>query len=179
MASRISTYYTFPDSLLIDRNMASFTNPSISAPLQNLLPSTSFKMKAQLSSFFVLLKYFRNIFIFVSTLGRLTSIFKSNRPDLISERSTISNLLVAAITKTFSLVSNPSSYDRIWLIVEFFSLFALSIMKLFSELRLPKASSSSMKIIEGEVYLAFANNYLTFLGPIPTYISQNSAPLQE
>lgn len=36
-----------------------------------------------------------------------------------------------------------------------------------------------MKITDGDVYFAFANSYLTFFGPMPTYISQNSAALHE
>lgn len=33
--------------------------------------------------------------------------------------------------------------------------------------------------MEGAFYRAFLNNYRTFFAPIPTYISRNSAALQE
>jgi len=41
---------------------------------------------------------------------------------------------------------------------------------------LPIASNSSIKIIDGDFYFAFANNSLTLLAPTPTYISTNSLP---
>ena len=104
--------------------------------------------------------------------GKLISIKRSNLPGLINALSRRFCLLVAAITMTLLSVPKPSISTRIW-----FKVLSLSSWDPCEPLRLrPTASISSIKIIDGDFYLANANKSLTLDAPTPTKISTKSDP---
>mmetsp|Transcript_12777 Transcript_12777/g.26039 ORF Transcript_12777/g.26039 Transcript_12777/m.26039 type:complete len:286 (-) Transcript_12777:560-1417(-) len=105
--------------------------------------------------------------------GRSTFTRRSKRPGRSRALSRTSTLLVAAITITPGLPSNPSISVRIWLRV--CSLSSLPPAKPAPRWR-PTASISSMKIIQGAFFLAWAKRSRTREAPTPTNISTNSDP---
>ena len=97
----------------------------------------------------------------------------SNLPGRSKAGSRTSALLVAASTITFCPCSKPSISTSIWLSVCSLSSCPPPIPL---PLLLPTASISSIKIIQGEFFLALANKSLTLEAPTPTNISTNSEP---
>ena len=104
-----------------------------------------------------------------------SSIFtrRSKRPGRCNAESRTSDLLVAARTITFVPCSKPSISTRIWLSV-------CSLSSCPPPIPLPRfrptASISSIKIMHGAFFLAFANRSRTRDAPTPTNISTNSEP---
>ena len=105
--------------------------------------------------------------------GKSTTTCLSNLPGLKSAGSRTSGLLVAAITITPSLPSNPSISTNNWL-----SVCSLSSWPPPSPapLCLPTASISSINTIQGDCFLACSNISLTLEAPTPTNISTKSEP---
>ena len=96
----------------------------------------------------------------------------SNLPGRSKAGSSISFLLVAAITITLFLVSNPSILTRSWFKVLSLSSFEKGPESLF----LPIASISSMKMILGEFFYASSNKLRTLDAPKPENFSMKSLP---
>ena len=99
----------------------------------------------------------------------------SNLPGLNNALSNISGLFVAANTIIASSVSNPSISTNNWFNVWLFSLSDPLDVVLLE----PIASISSMNTMQGAIFLAFSNNFLTLDAPSPANISINSDPLIE
>ncbi len=108
------------------------------------------------------------------TSGISTVIWRSKRPGLSKAGSRISGRLVAAIIIIPSLGPNPSISTKSWLRV--CSRSSCPPPKPAPRWR-PTASISSMKIIQGECFLACSNRSLTLEAPTPTNISTKSEPL--
>ena len=107
-----------------------------------------------------------------SLSGAGTATRRSKRPGRSSAASRISGRLVAPSTITATLDSKPSISVRIWL-----SVCSRSSLppRLALELReRPIASSSSMKMIDGEASFACLNRSRTREAPMPTIASTNS-----
>lgn len=158
---------------------ASLHKLAISAPLKpgvkdaSLLPYSSF---VYLLESFKGLKWTRKISNLPLRSGKLTSTSRSNRPGLTSAGSRIYFLLVAPITTTLLLPSNPSISTSSWFRV----LYLSSLPPMLFERFFPIASSSSMKMIAAfSAYLALLNKSLTREAPTPTYISTKSEPETE
>ena len=105
--------------------------------------------------------------------GKETVICLSNRPGLKSAGSKTSGRLVAAITTIPELSDIPSISTSSWFKVCSLSSWPPPIP---APRCLPTASISSIKIIQGAVFLALANISLTRDAPTPTNISTKSEP---
>ena len=112
-----------------------------------------------------------------SRSGSSTLICRSKRPALSRARSSMSALLVAAISITPEFVLKPSISVSSWFRV--LSLSSLAPVIMFLPLALPMASISSMKMIHGAFSLACLNRSLTREAPTPTNISTKSEPESE
>ena len=127
-----------------------------------------------ISLWFIFLEWILRICTLASSLGRGNSIFLSSRPDLIKAGSSTSGLLVAQITLISSLGENLHKdilYPSRWLSNSNMVLWtSLSPDLSLSNLLVPIASISSMKMIVGAFSLAMAKASLTILGPSPMYI---------
>ena len=101
---------------------------------------------------------------------------RSNRPGRSSAGSKTSGRLVAAITITLVLGSKPSISTRIW-----FRVCSRSSCEppRPAPRRRPTASISSIKTMQGALFLALWNKSLTREAPTPTNISTNSEPEME
>mmetsp|Transcript_23316 Transcript_23316/g.43814 ORF Transcript_23316/g.43814 Transcript_23316/m.43814 type:complete len:290 (-) Transcript_23316:529-1398(-) len=108
--------------------------------------------------------------------GRSTFTRRSKRPGRRRAASRTSTLLVAAMTMTPGLPSNPSISVRIWLRVCSLSSFPPAKP---APRCLPTASISSMKMMQGAFFLACPKRSLTREAPTPTNISTNSDPETE
>ena len=104
-----------------------------------------------------------------------TWIFLSKRPGLTAAGSRLDSWFVAPITMMFSFLSNPSISAKSWL-----SVARLELCSPLPFLRYPerRLSISSMKMIQGECFLASLKSDLTRLAPTPTNISSKSDPEQ-
>jgi len=100
--------------------------------------------------------------------------WRSKRPGRRSAGSSTSTRLVAAMTITLSVELKPSNSTRMALRVCSRSSWPPELMPL-PRLR-PTASISSMKMMHGELSLAWANRSRTRLAPTPTNISTKSEP---
>ena len=120
-------------------------------------------------------KWTKNISNLPFKSGRPTSTYLSNLPALTKALSKIYFLLVAAITITLEFVPKPSISTNSWFNVLYLSSLEPTLFCLF----FPTASSSSIKIIEGALALAWVNNYLTLEAPTPTNTSTKSDPETE
>src|SRR5208337_1786974 len=102
-----------------------------------------------------------------------TTIWRSKRPGRKSAGSSTSGRFVAAIRIMLSLASKPSISTRSW-----FKVCSRSSLPPPSPAprRLPTASISSMKMMQGEFFLACSNMSRTRLAPTPTNISTKSEP---
>ena len=109
------------------------------------------------------------------TSGIPIVIVLSNLPGLNNASSSISGLFVAAITIIDVSVSKPSISTKSWFKVWLFSVSAPLLLCLLE----PIASISSINIIQGAIFLALSNNFLTLEAPSPANISINSEPLIE
>ena len=106
--------------------------------------------------------------------GRSTRICRSNRPGRKRAGSRISGRLVAAMMMTPLLDSNPSISTKSWLSVCSRSSFPpITLMPR----ALPRASNSSIKIMQGALAVAWEKRSRTRAAPTPTNISTNSEPL--
>mmetsp|Transcript_10878 Transcript_10878/g.29146 ORF Transcript_10878/g.29146 Transcript_10878/m.29146 type:complete len:424 (-) Transcript_10878:670-1941(-) len=105
--------------------------------------------------------------------GRSTIMRRSKRPGRRSAWSSTSARLVAAITMMPLFFSNPSISTSIWLSVCSRSSFPPANPAPRCR---PTASISSMKIMQGAFFFAFANRSRTRAAPTPTNISTNSEP---
>ena len=105
--------------------------------------------------------------------GNPTIICRSNLPGLSKALSKTSARFVAATTITPELGSKPSSSTSNW-----FNVCSLSSLPppVPAPLLLPTASISSIKIMQGELFLACSNISLTLAAPTPTNISTKSEP---
>ena len=154
---------------------ASFIKDANSAPEKpTVLSAIICKLTSSANGFF--LEWIFNIDNLPFLSGKSIVTFLSNLPGLKIAGSKISDLLVAAITITFSVFSNPSISTRIWFNVCSLSSFPPPVP---FPLVLPIASISSIKIIEGEFSFAFLNKSLTREAPTPTNISTKSEPETE
>jgi hypothetical protein len=127
----------------------------MSAPLK---PGESYASLLEMDSMFWSGLIFRGarwtlkIYYLALTSGRVISTILSNLPGRVSALSSVYLRLVAASTTTVSLLVKPSISTNNWLRVESF----YSFLELY--LFLPIASISSMKIIDGACYRAFAKS---------------------
>ena len=119
------------------------------------------------------LQWICRIFSLEETSGLGNSIFRSILPDLRRAGSRISTRLVALITLTPWFIVKPSNWLRSSSIV-----LCTSLSPLVSESNLfvPIASISSIKIIEGAFSRASAKASLTRLAPSPIYIWTSWGP---
>ena len=107
-----------------------------------------------------------------SRSGNSIWIRRSKRPGRSKALSRFSGRFVAANITTPFLPSNPSISVSNWFKVCSRSSFPPSPLSL----RLPMASISSIKIMQGAFSLACLNKSRTFAAPIPTNICTNSEP---
>ena len=105
--------------------------------------------------------------------GKPTCTWRSKRPGRNKARSSTSERLVAATTITPLLLSKPSISTNIWLRVCSRSSLPPPIP---APRWRPTASISSMKIMQGECFLALSNMSRTRDAPTPTNISTKSEP---
>ena len=89
--------------------------------------------------------------------------------------SKTSKRFVAAITTIPALVSKPSISANNWLIVWSATPALAPAISIFPRLAATE-SNSSMKMIEGAVFLALLNKSLTLFAPTPTNISSKLEP---
>ena len=108
------------------------------------------------------------------TSGEPTRTLRSKRPGRSKAGSKTSERLVAAMTITPSLPSNPSISTNNWFKV--CSRSSLPPPLALPPRRRPMASISSMKMILGAFFLALVNKSRTRLAPTPTNISTKSEP---
>ena len=167
--SSISTIFLLA---LAANNAASFARLAKSAPenpgvpLANSLGFTSFAIG-------IFLICTLRICSLPRISGRGTVTCLSNLPGRNKAGSNTSGLLVAAITITPSLPSNPSISTNNWLSVCSRSSFPPPTP---APLCLPTASISSIKIMHGACFFAVSNMSLTLEAPTPTNISTKSEP---
>ena len=175
MASLISC---MPISFLFLRTVskaASLSRFSISAPVKPMVRRAISAGETSAASF-LLRACTLNISSLPSTSGISTCICLSKRPERNSAGSSISALLVAAITIIPSLALKPSISTKSWLRV--CSRSSCPPPRPAPRC-LPTASISSMKIMQGAFLLACPNKSRTREAPIPTYNSTKSEPVME
>jgi len=129
--------------------------------------------KSTSSDRFILLVSAWKTNLFCLRSGNGNSIFLSSLPGLSSAGSSVSARLVAMITFTFTVWSNPSIYCSSSIRI----LWTSRSAPVFASKRLVAiASISSMKTIEGAFSLAMRKTSRTILGPSPKYFYTNSEP---
>mmetsp|Transcript_17500 Transcript_17500/g.45505 ORF Transcript_17500/g.45505 Transcript_17500/m.45505 type:complete len:262 (-) Transcript_17500:823-1608(-) len=150
---------------------ATLTRLARSAPLNPGVPR-AMTLRSTSAALGTLIKCDSRIWRRPSTSGLGTTTWRSKRPGRTSALSSDSGKLVAATTMMPSLGRKPSSSTSSWLSVIFMYCWSLG-------LRLePMASISSMKMMQGDCFLAAAKRSRTRRAPTPTNISSNSLPLQ-
>ena len=167
--SSISTIFLFA---LAAKRAASFARLAKSAPENPGVPrAKSFGLTSLAIGIFLIWTFRICSLPRISGSGTVTCL--SNLPGRNNAGSSTSGLLVAAITITPSLPSNPSISTSNWFRVCSLSSFPPPTP---APLCLPTASISSMKIIHGECFFAVSNMSLTLDAPTPTNISTKSEP---
>ena len=161
-----------------DKIAASLQVLANSAPLKpgvNLAILEANSSSVSWGSYFTFFKWTFKIYARSSKFGRPIYTDLSNLPGLRRAGSSISFLLVAAMTITLFLVSNPSILTNNWFKVLSLSSFEKGPPSLF----LPIASISSIKMMLGAFFSASSNRFLTLEAPKPEYFSTKSLPETE
>ena len=173
-ASSISLFFIASCFLFVAIIAASFNIFSSSAPVKPAV-SPAIDFKFTFSANFLFLLWIFSISSLPLKSGSAIVIVLSNLPGRSSASSNISGLFVAAITIIDWSELNPSISTKSWFNVWLFSVSAPLELVLLE----PIASISSIKIIQGDTFFAFSNNFLTLEAPSPANISTNSEPLIE
>src|SRR5712664_1670318 len=164
---------TWPAPRRVATSAASFTRFARSAPVKpgvSAATSSSFTSTARIT----LRVWTFRIWSRPMRSGRSTSTCRSKRPARRRAGSRISGRLVAARRTIPEVGSNPSSSTRSWFSVCSFSSWPPSPG--MAPRARPRASSSSMKMMQGALARACSNRSRTRAAPTPTNISTNSEP---